>query len=566
MSRYRNYTRFDDPAQTVGDLGFLGVDCKREPSVLKPGLCSWSENNRFVTGAAATRGGMVAPLFAQPTEPIFGSGIYSDPDGTEWLMQARATSVVLTRNGRTPITIALPADVTLSASCELVQCFAQVILFRGTSPLVDLSPLSWSGDFADDFVPIIPSETGTGTESIPAAVTGEVFGDQLVIPINRDELIFSDRLDFTHFDPVFSQAKISKGTDEEIVRILPYTRSSILIFKTASIYALTNLVGSFAENAQLEEVNRNLGCFARRSVAMVGGDAFFLSSTGIYRVQQVIQDRIQTAAVPVSEPIDPIIKRINWQYAADAVGVVFGAFYYLAVPLDSSTVNNAILVFDTTSNQWQGIDSTEFALAVGDFRVHDFQGAKRLFAMDYVNSRVFVMEEGLSDVIGNTNYPIATRLDTRGYAVEDPTTLKRFTAVKAALGTWWPTYTITAVAPGINEVQPLALAVAKSRLRFDLFGKPDFDPTEAPSASNDPTAPRRQDYSVDLTGGVYLDGLTGEGTQLDLQQDHLERNPVRPSGARWLQIRITNTRGTIAVHAITLEGINNAQNNLRATV
>ncbi|MEI8045602.1 MAG: hypothetical protein WCL11_29610, partial [Verrucomicrobiota bacterium] len=63
MSRYRSFTQNDDQAPTEGDMGFIGVDCRREPSLLAPTICSWAENKRFTTGAAATRGGMATPVF-----------------------------------------------------------------------------------------------------------------------------------------------------------------------------------------------------------------------------------------------------------------------------------------------------------------------------------------------------------------------------------------------------------------------------------------------------------------------------------------------------------------------
>jgi hypothetical protein len=58
----------------------------------------------------------------------------------------------------------------------------------------------------------------------------------------------------------------------------------------------------------------------------------------------------------MSEPINPIMGRINKAYAANAVGVYHDNRYYLAVPLDSSTVNNAIIVFNLLNNGWESLD------------------------------------------------------------------------------------------------------------------------------------------------------------------------------------------------------------------
>jgi hypothetical protein len=63
--------------------------------------------------------------------------------------------------------------------------------------------------------------------------------------------------------------------------------------------------------------------------------------------------------VPLSGPIEGTIKRINKAYAHNAKSVYFDNRYYLAVPLDSSTTNNALLIYNFVNKQWESVDSVD---------------------------------------------------------------------------------------------------------------------------------------------------------------------------------------------------------------
>lgn len=546
MIRYAQNGPHDTAPELAGDAGFAGVNAKDDPALLTDGMVQRAVNLRFVDGTAVTRPGIIEPAWTRAgvTGPFFGSGVYSDPDDVTWLLLATASGVWRLRDGRTPQFIALAAGETIAATCELIQCFSKVILFRG----LDAAPLAWDGRIISSFAAIEPSAEGSGTETIPNADTAELFGDSLIVPLNRDELIFSDRSDYTHFDPVFSQAKINKGTSEKIVRIFPFTTTSVLVLKERSIFVLSNLFGTFADNAKLEVVNNEIGCYARRSVAMVGGDALFLSDTGVYRVTQVVQERLQTASTPVSDPIEPIMRRVNWKVARAACAAVFGRYYYLAVPLDGALVNNAILVLDTITGQWQGYDTAAFTFGVNEFQKAEYQGEQRLFAIDRANSHVFVVGEGRADQVGDVAYSISASLTTRGYPMRTPTGVKRWRRTAVALATWWPSYTVAVQTDGVNEVQPLAQNQTRDRTKYSVFGVPDYDPS---NANQDQLSPHRYDYSVDPSAGARFDP---QALYLELDQESLERFTLRGIEGRWLAIAVSNAQGTFAVRSITLEG------------
>ena len=544
MGRYTDYTQNDRQPLADGDNGFVGMNAKIDRALLKPSLCAAIVNKRLLRGVAETRPGMVTPVALNSVnEPIYGAGIYSDPNDTEWLMLAVASGVYRCRWDRLPDWIGYFDGERVNGPCELVQCFDKVLLFRGP----DAPPLEWDGTQSGLFRRISQSGDGTGINPIPNAVTGEIVSNRLLVPTNRDEVAVSDILDYTRYDSIMSQFRINSGTDETLVRLFPYTTSSVLAFKTNSVWQLSNLVGTWADNARLDVLNPTIGCAARESVATVGADVFWLSRTGVYRILQVIQGRIQTAPVPVSDPIEPIINRINWTVADKSVAVVWGQYYLLAVPLDGASVNNAILRFNTVSGEWEGYDVAGFPFGVSKFLVTDYQGAKRLLAVDFANRRVFVLDEGRGDIVAGTVYPVADLLETRGYTLDDALGAKLFRGASAALATWAPCYTIEAITDGVNEVTPLLTGATKDRTRYAGFGRTDWD---ASNAAGDQLAPGREDYSL-VPSGVYCGA---GGLRMDLNQEFVEPLTLRARG-RWLSLRITNTTGRCDVRAVGVNGV-----------
>ncbi|MFW2141647.1 hypothetical protein ACG94V_21950, partial [Acinetobacter sp. ULE_I001] len=80
-----------------------------------------------------------------------GAGVYSDPDGSEWIAAAHASEVILLRDNAQPQRIPVtyqPGDEAV-IDMEFCQAFGNLLCFRG----FDLEPLIWDGDPARPFYP-----------------------------------------------------------------------------------------------------------------------------------------------------------------------------------------------------------------------------------------------------------------------------------------------------------------------------------------------------------------------------------------------------------------------------
>ncbi len=551
MGRYGTYFDRDDAGAADGDHGWLGVNDKLERGLLPVGMCAAAVNKRFRDGAARTRGGIVEPGFTRVMEygAIYGSGIYSDPFDTEWMLIATPEGVCRMKHDQGPHVIGMPAGEELTGPCEFVQCFNKVLLFRGPK----FVPLEWDGKISTlTFSPISQSSSEmeeVGVDPIPNSTTGEMFANRLLVPMGRDEIAVSDVLDYTRYDSVLSQFKVNSGTDEVITRIWPFTQNSVLVFKEHSIFLISNLYGDYSQNARLDQVNRQVGTIARRSVASVGGDVFFLDRTGVYRLTQVIQERLQTAAEPVSDPIARTMRRINWRAAHKAAGVVWGVYYLLAVPVDGAEENNVVLRFNTVSGQWEGYDEAGWGLSVQNWLVTDYGNEKRLFAVDEVNRRVLLMDEGRSDLIGGVEHAISDLLETRGYTMGIAVDRKQFRRVAVNVTTWNPNFRVEALTDGVAEMTVLEPEGRRDRAKYRTHGVPDYDVT---NANDDQLRLGREDYSVVPKGPAGV--LCQEGLYLGVEADALERYAPRMAG-RWMSLRVTNAQGTMAVRGVQVEGV-----------
>lgn len=563
MSRYRDTLNQDDPSGGEGDAQWTGIWPQARPDQVQPGFAHMAENMTFAERDAQTRPGSYTPasfLHAGFTGPLYGSAVWSDPDGLEWLLIAAADGIWRMRDGHTARKIAIPEN--LAARVEIVPAFNRVLVFRGE----DLTPWVWLGKLTTGFAAVSQAATEDGTVPIPnGPVTGQglkpvLLNQRLFVPHSKRLLAASDLLDYVRYDAAFDDFNLSGVGDDALVGLLPFAGAAILVGNDQSLQLLDGLSADLS-GSRLFPVNSRIGVCGGATMATVGAEVFFLSNPGgVYRVSQVTESRIATVPLPVSYPITPLIERINFTAASAAVAAVFDGSYWLAVPLDDATGNNAILRYDTQLEAWQSLDTYPAGVQLSALHVTDYQGAKRLYAADYANARVHLLEQGRHDTLGGGNagatvyHPIVSRLAVRGYLLSENQP-KRFMRGRVHLRGWNPSYQVRAIGEGVNDTTALLAAQTPARTKFKVWGKPDYVAT---NANNDHAGEDRQDYSVTTPFYTGADGIS-----FDLEQAHEEPFVIRLRG-RYLQLEITNATGTLAI-ASTQVDANAADRALRAS-
>jgi preprotein translocase subunit YajC len=249
----------------------------------------------------------------------------------------------------------------------------------------------------------------------------------------RDELIFSDILDAETYDQLVNDFRVTAGISDYIQTVHPFTDDAAIAFNRHSLHLITGLSDSLADVA-IKEITRENGLVARKSVVTIGNSVFFLSDNGIYSAEFGDLYNLRGAKVPLSDAIDPIIKRINSAYAYKAVAAFHDNRYYLAIPLDASTTNNAIIVYNVLNGGWESLDLIEQnGWDVTNFIVGSPNGINKLYAINSYGG-INILEEREDDVdniytlpgLSATSYPIESYVTSRQYTISS-TERKKYT-------------------------------------------------------------------------------------------------------------------------------------------
>tara|TARA_R110000824_G_scaffold55389_3_gene152653 strand:- start:130 stop:2601 length:2472 start_codon:yes stop_codon:yes gene_type:complete len=439
----------------------------------------------------------------------------------------------------------------------------------------------------------IDENDADGTEAIPNADTGLYFQNRLMIPHNRDLVAVSDYLNYTRYQPVMSNFRINQGSEDKLVALVKFDQSTVVCFKEHSVYAVRNIYGNLADTF-LDELTRTSGLIGKKAVTTVGKDIWYLSDQrGVVSLSVSESGKLQGLDVPISEPIQPLIDRINWKAAPNAVAAYHQSRYYLAVPIDGAAKNNAVLVYDFKNQAWSGYDQSDQIGKAGscstaayenertcvlgsgtwtaetgilDMFTFSYLGAERLF---FLTTDGFLSlyddgmysgdaDEGVNTSITNarniTHTNISTELISRGYSFEN-TDFKTFSQADFQLATNGVVgatgITLIAQFDGVSETQSVLTNtngttkyINFSRTKYDKpFDKADFVET---NAGDDYMTKFRQDYSTDLSTALNPNTT---GFDPDVKQESTQKARFNGQG-RFVQFKVANDLGLCEVKGI----------------
>lgn len=393
-----------------GDIGFIGLNSRDNPSSLAQGFVSKSINFRLDRGIATTRKGLQRKsIGALVGQTIYGVGSYLNSSGQEVIVVA-VTDGIYTYNPQTEtlsVKISFPVGETITTTdgVDVVSGVNEMFITRGHSK----RPLKW--DMATTIIAMPTS--GAGAEFPNCAgllyyanrfiAQGQYHGlGYTPTARSRDSVGVSNYLDPNHWDAldVFT---FNEGGNDEVTAISPWTLNEFVVFMRSSIFYVNIGLGRYAYSDPLgtssftKTLVTDLGCMAKRSVVLAGGGIMFLSDYGVYFLQpQAVASsdavRLLTISDPISAPIDDIIQRINKNYAHRAVATYWNNRYYLAVPIDGSADNNAVLVYNFILKAWESVDIYPTGFDVLNFVVAKKNNQRRLYAVDS-DQGIFLTEE-----------------------------------------------------------------------------------------------------------------------------------------------------------------------------
>jgi hypothetical protein len=244
----------------------------------------------------------------------------------------------------------------------------------------------------------------------------------------------------------------------------------------------------------------------------VADNILFLSDNGIYGANFPNLYNLRGNGVPISDGIQATINRINKDYAQNAVAAYFDNRYYIAVPLDDSKTNNALLIYNFLNQGWESIDSiSDTNWEIADLYVGGNGSKRGLYCVNSTGGihRLEHREDGedfVSTQIGGTSNTLA---------IDSSCTTRMFT------------YGVT------------------DRKKFNNF--------ELQVESN---ATRQSDVAITATGenvdGEFSLGTVSErlGEVLDIGEDASIRGRIGQNRSYGLQFTLTPTQGRPRIRTI----------------
>jgi hypothetical protein len=239
----------------------------------------------------------------------------------------------------------------------------------------------------------------------------------------RDEIIASDILDADTYDQIENQFRIASGGADYVVALQPFAEDNLLVLMRNSIHLITGISGDL-EDTVVKEITREVGCIARKSVVQVGNQVFFLSDNGVYSVDFGDLYNLRGSSLPISEAIDPLIQRINPDYAKNSVATYNDNRYYISIPLDASTTNNAILVFNFLNQGWESLDTIDQdGWNINNIIRAGSGGPNKLYAINSFGG-IHILNERVDDV---DNIVLTPGGSTASYYIESELTTRQYT-------------------------------------------------------------------------------------------------------------------------------------------
>lgn len=146
------------------------------------------------------------------------------------------------------------------------------------------------------------------------------------------------------------------GADgEEITAVVPYYANRLIVFKPSKIYQVsipTDMTS--AADWIVEQVSSTTGCVAEKTAVQVNSDVFFLASDGIRSLGRSTSDDFTSVGLPISEIIKDVILTINPVEIGKSYAIFNDNRYILAVPTNSSDICNALIVYNTILQSFEG--------------------------------------------------------------------------------------------------------------------------------------------------------------------------------------------------------------------
>ncbi|KKK68460.1 hypothetical protein LCGC14_2943830, partial [marine sediment metagenome] len=340
-------------------------------------------------------------LFAQDLSDTKWTGIgrFTPTATNDFMMVASGGTVLRSTSAASWVVVNPASSISVTANKEFIQADKLLFIYDGVN-------------FPSYYDGTTYREGEDNIASSPIAKYAAWFKNFLFVTngvIEKDWVWFSNNLEPLVFT-VTDVFKVNTGDGQEVLALNPFKNNEMIIYKERSVWLLDITGTTPLVDWSLQPIIEDIGLIAPRTVSMVGNDQWFLSSEpiGIRSLVRTNLDKIKTSLI--SQPIQDIFDGtgdsnlvINKTTIDKAAAIFFDNKYILSYSAGTSTVNNAVLVFDAIPNAWYLITGW----FVEDWVIFD----NNLYFIDSTDGRVLRAFNGNND---QASGPIVTNTAASG--------------------------------------------------------------------------------------------------------------------------------------------------------
>lgn len=254
--------------------------------------------------------------------------------------------------------------------------------------------------------------------------TGRMFGSGQAT--NPDTIYVSNRLNFGRgqWNTTTRAFRVGDGDGDPITALVRMPSFVLVVFKQNSVWFCVtdprNEPADFSADQANEEQSEGIGCVGKRAWCRYGNDILFFAQDGVRSFRRMVaaQGQFELGA-PISVPIQSFIDRVNPNYQHLICATKYREFALFAVPLDTSTYNNAVLVWNGRLGKWIGVWDGWTPAA---WELTRFSGIQRLVFGDhtgYVNQWKDLDADDDDDTYEDNGAGYASKLWTRSMTFGD---------------------------------------------------------------------------------------------------------------------------------------------------
>jgi hypothetical protein len=292
------------------------------------------------------------------------------------------------------------------------------------------APLFWDLDPSTNFVrsPAGVPSVGPTYKAMPSVAWAVYANNRLIIPSDRDGVLISDWQEPNVYDPFWQSFRANKGSNDYLVAVQPWVENAFLVFMRKSVWLATlsqfpstdgsaMAIDSVVSN--LELLTDEVGCVARKSIAVAGQYVFFLSDSGVYRLDSRLDLKLRGDTKPLSDPIADQFQSLDPAAAAKSVGLWFDNRYWLSVPQSDSAASRAwLFCYSALNEQWETRDT--YGFGIDDILVVTNEQERRMVTTSQAGTVMLLDEieegdESPDPLITGYAGPVAGKIVTRRY-------------------------------------------------------------------------------------------------------------------------------------------------------